>query len=43
MDLIEPAISDYALKYSTHDDALLEEIKLFTEENHKEAHMLSGP
>ena len=43
MDLIKPAISDYAMQYSTHDDALLDEIKQYTEEHHKEAHMLSGP
>jgi len=43
IDLIEPAISNYAMQYSTHDDALLAEIEVYTEANHKEAHMLSGP
>ena len=43
IDLIEPAISNYAMEYSTHDDALLEEIEVYTEKHHKEAHMLSGP
>ena len=43
MDIIEPTINEYALQHSTHDDVLLEEIKAFTEENHQEAHMLSGP
>lgn len=43
MDIIEPTINEYALQHSTHEDVLLEEIKVYTEENHQEAHMLSGP
>ena len=43
MDIILPQINDYALQNSSQDDPLLDEIKIFTEQNHAEPHMLSGP
>ena len=43
MDLILPELNHYALLNSSQDDPLLDEIKLYTEKNHPEAHMLSGP
>ena len=43
MDLILPELNHYALLNSSQDDPLLDEIKIYTEKNHPEAHMLSGP
>jgi predicted O-methyltransferase YrrM len=43
MDLILPEINNYALQNSSQDDPLLNEIKIYTEQNHAEPHMLSGP
>ena len=43
MDLILPEINNYALQNSSQGDLLLDEIKTFTEQNHAEHHMLSGP
>lgn len=43
MDLIHPEINNYALQNSSQDDPLLNEIKIFTEQNHAEYPMLSGP
>jgi caffeoyl-CoA O-methyltransferase len=43
MDMIDPLVQAYAERYSTPTTALLEEIVAFTEANHPEAHMLSGP
>ena len=43
MEVILPALNHYALLNSSQDDPLLDEIKHYTEKNHPEAHMLSGP
>ncbi|HTR30041.1 MAG TPA: O-methyltransferase [Puia sp.] len=43
MDLIEPLAQAYAQRYSSPTGALLEEIAAYTEANHPDAHMLSGP
>jgi len=43
MELIEPLAQAYAERYSSGTGALLEEIAAYTEANHREAHMLSGP
>src|ERR1700761_2324713 len=43
MDLIHPLAQAYAERYSSQPGDLLGEIEAFTKENHREAHMLSGP
>jgi caffeoyl-CoA O-methyltransferase len=43
MDLILPLANEYAEKNSSATDALLQEIYAFTQENHAEPHMISGP
>jgi caffeoyl-CoA O-methyltransferase len=43
MDLIEPLAEAYAKRYSSPTAPLLEEIAAYTEAQHPEAHMLSGP
>jgi len=43
MDLILPLANEYAEKNSSATDALLQEIHAFTQENHAEHHMISGP
>jgi predicted O-methyltransferase YrrM len=43
MDFILPLANEYAEKNSSATDALLQEIYAFTQENHAEPHMISGP
>jgi len=43
MDLILPLANEYAEKNSSATDVLLQEIHAFTQENHAEPHMISGP
>jgi caffeoyl-CoA O-methyltransferase len=43
MDMILPIVQEYAERYSTPVAGLLQEITAYTEANHPEAHMLSGP
>ena len=43
MDLILPLANEYAEKNSSATDALLQEIHAFSQENHAEPHMISGP
>lgn len=43
MDFIHQLANDYALKYSTPMDDLLNEIHQYTVEHHPESHMISGP
>jgi caffeoyl-CoA O-methyltransferase len=43
MDIIDPQAQEYAERYSTPTATLLQEIAAYTEANHPEAHMLSGP
>lgn len=42
MDLINPLVQAYAEKYSSAEDALLEEVAEYTRAHHPEHHMLSG-
>lgn len=42
MELINTQVQAYAEKYSTAEDALLNEVAEFTRANHPEHHMLSG-
>ena len=42
MDIIHPLAQEYSERYTTPDDALLQEIADFTVKNHAHAHMLSG-
>jgi caffeoyl-CoA O-methyltransferase len=42
MDLVNIIAEQYTHQYTTDDDALLVEILNFTENNHKEKHMISG-
>lgn len=42
MDLILPAVQDYAARYSDTEDELLKAIHEETLRNHQEAHMISG-
>ncbi len=42
MNLVNIIADQYAHQYTTDDDALLQEILEFTENNHKEKHMISG-
>ncbi|MCG2616406.1 O-methyltransferase [Terrimonas sp. NA20] len=42
MDLINPLVQSYAEKYSSPEDALLQEIAEYTTHQHSEPHMLSG-
>jgi predicted O-methyltransferase YrrM len=43
MDFILPLANEYAEKHSSATEALLCEIHAFTQENHAEPHMISGP
>lgn len=43
MDIISPVALQYALQHSDDPDPLLQEIEQFTQQHHREAHMLSGP
>ena len=43
MDMILPLAQAYAERYSSPTGSLLEEIAAYTEAQHPEAHMLSGP
>jgi predicted O-methyltransferase YrrM len=43
MELVHPLVEAYALKYSSPDNALLEQIQGETNEKHPHAHMLSSP
>ena len=42
MDMVLKEVQDYVEKYTTRDDALLDEIADYTLKNHPHAHMLSG-
>ncbi|HEY0356150.1 MAG TPA: methyltransferase, partial [Flavisolibacter sp.] len=42
MDIIHPLAQAYSERYTSPDDALLQEIADFTVKNHAHAHMLSG-
>ena len=42
MDIVIKEVQDYVEKYTTRDDALLDEIADYTLKNHPHAHMLSG-
>jgi predicted O-methyltransferase YrrM len=42
LDLINPLVQAYAEKYSSAEDALLEEVAEYTRAHHPEHHMLSG-
>ncbi len=42
MDIISPVAWQYALRYSSETDPLLQEIEQYTQQHHREAHMLSG-
>ncbi len=43
MEIINAKAEEYALKFSTPTDALLQEIEKYTLQNHPHANMLSGP
>ena len=43
MEFILPLANDYAEQNSSATDALLQEIHAFTQDNHAEPHMISGP
>jgi caffeoyl-CoA O-methyltransferase len=43
MDFILPLANEYAEQHSSTTDALLQEIHAFTQDNHAEPHMISGP
>lgn len=43
MDVIPPEVNTYALSNTSQEDALLLELRKYTEQNHPEQHMLSGP
>ena len=43
MEMIHPLVEAYATKYTTPDDALLQEIQKHTLAHHTHAHMLSSP
>lgn len=43
MELLNPLMEAYAARYSTPDDALLDELFQFTIQHHAKAHMISGP
>ena len=42
MELINPAVQEYAEKFSSPEDSLLHEVAVYTTTNHPEHHMLSG-
>lgn len=42
MDIIDPKVEAYASKYTSPEDALLQEISAATRASHSHAHMLSG-
>lgn len=42
MEPIPAILNEYALKHSSTDDPLLEEVRTYTEQYHTEPHMLSG-
>jgi len=43
MELINPLVQQYAERYTTPDDALLQEVFQYTIARHAHAHMISGP
>jgi predicted O-methyltransferase YrrM len=43
MELVPPLVEAYALKYSSPDNMLLEQIQSETKDKHPHAHMLSSP
>ena len=42
MDIIHPLANQYASRYTSAEDSLLQEVARFTEEHHPKHHMLSG-
>jgi caffeoyl-CoA O-methyltransferase len=42
MELVNNLAEAYAVAHTTEDDALLQEVALFTQNNHPKSHMLSG-
>ena len=42
MEIVDPVVQQYAEKYTSPEDDLLQEIACFTIENHPHAQMLSG-
>ncbi len=42
MELIHPLVQQYAEKYSSHEDPLLEELAVLTRSYHEQSQMLSG-
>ncbi len=42
MNWINPSAESYAELFTSDEDSVLKELRLFTQENHKEPHMLSG-
>jgi predicted O-methyltransferase YrrM len=42
-EIISQIVNDYALRFSSPTDALLKEVEQFTNENHHDPGMLSGP
>ncbi len=42
MEIINPLAEAYAEKYTSAEDELLNEVHLFTKQNHPHAHMISG-
>jgi predicted O-methyltransferase YrrM len=43
MDVIPSEVNTYAISNTSQEDALLLELRKYTEQNHPEQHMLSGP
>jgi predicted O-methyltransferase YrrM len=42
MHIVDPAAQEYAERYTSPEDALLQEVSAFTQASHPKAHMLSG-
>ncbi len=42
-EILSQIVNDYALRFSSPTDALLKEVEQFTDENHHDPGMLSGP
>jgi caffeoyl-CoA O-methyltransferase len=42
LNWINPSAESYAELFTSDEDSVLKELRLFTQENHKEPHMLSG-
>ena len=42
LELIHPLVQEYAEKFSSREDGLLQEIAGYTLQNHEDSHMLSG-